>query len=100
MKTSIALLALAVLSLPAHAQDFTPFAGGSPAFTESKAMLNGQPVTVVRITAYFHQMDLPPSSALQIGLQEFKFFMKDPNGNATSMPSDPDGNSFTVNFTI
>jgi hypothetical protein len=26
--------------------------------------------------------------------------MKDPNGNATSMPSDPNGNSFTVNFTI
>jgi hypothetical protein len=26
--------------------------------------------------------------------------MKDPNGNATSMPSDPIGNSFTVNFTI
>jgi hypothetical protein len=27
--------------------------------------------------------------------------MKDPNGNAMSMPSDPiGGNSFTVNFTI
>jgi hypothetical protein len=26
--------------------------------------------------------------------------MKDPNGNAMSMPSDPIGNSFTVNFTI
>jgi hypothetical protein len=26
--------------------------------------------------------------------------MKDPNGNAMSMPSDPNGNSFTVNFTI
>jgi hypothetical protein len=81
MKTSIALLALAVLSLPAHAQDFTPFAGGSPAFTESKAMLDGQLVTVVRITVYFHQMDLPPHSAQPIGLEYFKFFIKDPNGN-------------------
>jgi hypothetical protein len=26
--------------------------------------------------------------------------MKDPNGNAMSMPSDPDGDSFTVKFTI
>jgi|GEM_PF-4534641 len=26
--------------------------------------------------------------------------MKDPNGNAMSMPSDPNGSSFTVNFTI
>jgi len=26
--------------------------------------------------------------------------MKDPKGNAMSMPSDPDGSSFTVNFTI
>jgi hypothetical protein len=32
MKISITLLALAAMSLPAHAQDSTPFAGGSPAF--------------------------------------------------------------------
>jgi hypothetical protein len=72
-----------ILSLPAaaRAQDFAPFAGGSPAVTESKAMFQGKPVTIVRITAYFHQMDLPPGSALPIGLEEFKFFIKDPNGN-------------------
>ena len=74
---------LAVLLLPAvaRAQDFTPFVGGSPAFVESKAMFQGKPVTIVRITAYFHQMDLPPGSAQPIGLEEFKFFIKDPNGN-------------------
>jgi hypothetical protein len=74
---------LSFLSLPAfaQAQDFAPFAGGDPAFTESKAIFHGKPVTIVRITAYFHQMDLPAGSAQPIGLQEFKFFVKDPNGN-------------------
>src|SRR5882757_6697437 len=83
MKTSITLLTLAAMSLPAiaQAQDFTPFVGGSPAVTESKAIFQGKPVTIVRITAYFHQMDLPPGSAQPIGLEEFKFFIKDPNGN-------------------
>jgi len=71
----------ALLPALAHAQDFAPFAGGSPAFTESKAMFEGKPVTIVRITAYFHQMNLPPHSAQPIGLEEFKFFIKDPNGN-------------------
>ena len=69
------------LPVMAHAQNFAPFAGGSPAFAESKAMLNGKPVTIVRITAYFHQMDLPPGSAQPVGLEYFKFFIKDPNGN-------------------
>ena len=89
MNTNTAILALlvmtcsAVVNLPstARAQNFTPFAGGSPAFAESKAMLNGKPVTIVRITAYFHQMDLPPHSAQPFGLEYFKFFIKDPNGN-------------------
>jgi hypothetical protein len=81
MRIVTAAFALAVLSLPIQAQDFAPFVGGSPAFTESKAMFQGKPVTVVRITAYFHQMDLPPRSAQPIGLEEFKFFIKDPNGN-------------------
>jgi len=81
MRIVTTALALAALSVSARAQDFTPFAGGSPAFTEFKAMFQGKPVTIVRITAYFHQMDLPPGSAQPIGLEEFKFFIKDPNGN-------------------
>jgi hypothetical protein len=83
--TIIATAALSALaaSSPAAAQalDFTPFAGGSPAYTESKGTLNGQLVTIVRITAYYHQMDLPPHSAQPIGLEYFKYFIKDPNGN-------------------
>jgi hypothetical protein len=81
MKTLFILLALAVMPPPAHAQDFTPFAGGSPAFAESKAMLDGKLVTIVRITVYFHQMDLPPHSVQPIGLEYFKYFVKDSNGN-------------------
>lgn len=78
-----AMVALAALFLPAvaQAQNFTAFVGGSPAFTESSAIFQGKPVTVVRITAYYHQMDLPPGSVQPIGLEEFKFFIKDPNGN-------------------
>jgi hypothetical protein len=76
-------LALSVLSLSciAQAQDFAPFVGGGPAFAESKAMFEGKPVTIVRITAYYHEMDLPPRHAQPIGLEEFKFFIKDPYGN-------------------
>ena len=76
-------LLLAVLSLPASAWavDFSSFTGGSPAFSEYKAMFQGKPVTIVQIRAYYHQMDLPPGSAQPIGLEEFKSFIKDPNGN-------------------
>ena len=83
MKLHIATLALGALSLPAiaQAQDFAPFVGGSPAFREFNAMVDGKPVTVVQITAYFHQMNLPPHSAQPIGLEEFRFFIKDAKGN-------------------
>ncbi len=81
MKTAVVLFGLVLQPAVAHAQDFAPFAGGSPAFTEAKAMFEGKPVTIVRITAYFHQMDLPAGSVQPIGLEEFKFFIKDPNGN-------------------
>src|ERR1700761_8778657 len=78
-----AILALSALSLSvvAQAQDFAPFVGGSPAFKESKAMFEGKPVTLVQITAYFHQMNLPPRSVQPIGLEEFRFFIKDVKGN-------------------
>ena len=78
-----AILVLAGLCLPcfARAQDFAPFVGGSPAFKESKGFFEGKPVNIVRITAYFHQMNLPPRSAQPIGLEEFRFFIKDPQGN-------------------
>jgi hypothetical protein len=75
------LLATVLLAATAQAQDFAPFVGGGPAFAESKAMFEGKPVTIVRITAYYHQMDLPPGSAQPIGLEEFKFFIKDTKGN-------------------
>ncbi len=80
----VSVLGVAIPSLPASAGstlNFTPFTAGGPAYQESKAMLNGQPVTIVRITAYYHQMDLPPRSAQPIGLEYFKFFIKDPSGN-------------------
>ena len=78
-----ALLILAAMFLPAvaQAQDFSPFVGGSPAFKEFKALFEGKWVTVVQITAYFHQMNLPPHSAQPIGLEEFRFFVKDAKGN-------------------
>jgi hypothetical protein len=83
MKLSTAILALSALFLPAfaQAQDFAPFVGGSPAVKESKALFEGKWVTIVRITAYYHQMNLPPHSAQPIGLEEFKFFIKDARGN-------------------
>jgi len=82
MTLRVAVLALSALFLPlaAHAQDFSPFVGGSPAFAESKATFEGKPVTIVRITAYLHQMNLPPGSAQPTGLEEFKFFIKDAQG--------------------
>ncbi|HEX4505527.1 MAG TPA: hypothetical protein VH722_07330 [Alphaproteobacteria bacterium] len=75
-----ALVALSS-SAAAHAQDFSPFVGGGPAFREFKAMVEGRQVTVVQITAYFHQMNLPPRSVQPIGLEEFRFFIKDAQGN-------------------
>jgi hypothetical protein len=81
MPRLIFLLTALLLPAIAQAQDFAPFVGGSPAFAESKAMFEGKPVTIVRITAYFHQMNLPPHSAQPIGLEEFRFFIKDAKGN-------------------
>jgi hypothetical protein len=77
------IVALSALSLPAvvQAQDFAPFVGGSPSFSESRATFEGKPVTIVRIIAYYHQMNLPPRHAQPIGLGESRFFIKDPYGN-------------------
>jgi hypothetical protein len=76
---------LAVFTMAGNAsagtQTFTPVVGGSPAYREQPALLNGKKVTLVRVTLYFHQMDLPPGSAQPIGLELFKYFLKDASGN-------------------
>ena len=74
------MLASAGVRSPSAAQTLTfpPFTAGGPAFVESHTTLNGHPVTVVRITAFYHQMDLPAGSAQPIGLEYFKYFIKDP----------------------
>ena len=81
MKKPALILAAMLLPAVAQAQDFAPFVGGNPAFKEFQAKVDGKPVTVVQITAYFHQMNLPPHSAQPIGLEEFRFFIKDAQGN-------------------
>lgn len=75
-------LALAA-SLPAYAAQepvFTPYVGAEPSFGEKAAVIDGKKVTLVGITAFLHDMDLPPG-----GVQEFdgeiQYFVKDGTGN-------------------
>jgi len=77
----LAMLAFAGTASAASTPNFTPFAGGAPAYKEQSAMMLGNRVTIVRITSYFHQMDLPPHSAQPIGLEYFMYFLKDTAGN-------------------
>jgi hypothetical protein len=79
---ALALLALAA-SLPASAAEtpnFTPYVGGNPTFGQKAAVIDGKKVTLIAITAFLHDMDLPPG-----GVQEFdgetKYFVKDGTGN-------------------
>jgi hypothetical protein len=82
IKTAILLTVLIAASPPSAATpNFTPFVGGSPAYKEQQAVLNGKKITLVQVTIYFHQMDLPPGSAQPIGLAFFKYFLKDTSGN-------------------
>lgn len=80
------LCAALMLAGPARAAstpDFTPFTGGGPLASEFGAKLNGKPVTIVQLSAYYHQMDLPKGSVQPIGLELFFFVIKSAKpGNA------------------
>jgi hypothetical protein len=54
----------------------TVFVGGNPGFEVKSVTVDGTRQTVVQMTGYFHQMDLPPHSVQPIGLEEFFFVLK------------------------
>jgi hypothetical protein len=67
----------------AQTQSFTPFDGGAPDAGEIPGTLNGKAVTVLRITADYHQMNLPPHTAQPIGLRNFFYVLKgSPTGHS------------------
>jgi hypothetical protein len=79
---AVTILALAA-SLPVYgavAPNFTPFVGGGPYFVEGTTTINGMKVTLVGITAFLHDMDLPPGSVQEFD-GETKLFIKDVAGN-------------------
>jgi hypothetical protein len=70
-------LALAA-SLPVYGAtpEFSPYVGGFPSFGERGALINGKKVTLVAITAFVHDMDLPPGGVQELD-GETKYFVKD-----------------------
>ncbi len=73
-------LAASLPAYAAHEPIFTPYVGGNPSLGERAAIIDGKKVTLIGITAFLHDMDLPPG-----GVQEFdgetKYFVKDGTGN-------------------
>ena len=80
---SCATLFASASALAAQTPTFTPYDGGAPASGEIAGTYAGKPVIMVRISADYHQMNLPPQTAQPIGLRRFFYFLKNgTKGNA------------------
>jgi hypothetical protein len=78
-----AALFVSISAFAAQTPTFTPYDGGAPASDEIAGTFNGKPVIMVRISADYHQMNLPPQTAQPIGLRRFFYFLKNgTKGNA------------------
>ena len=78
MRGALAALPLCVFAAKATAlPSQNTFVGGAPAYQEWVMDVNGVPRTIVQMSGYFHQMNLPPHHGQPIGLEEFYYVIKD-----------------------
>jgi hypothetical protein len=76
-KFLLALAACVSTALPGAARADGMFVGGAPAYEEIQSTFHGQPVTLVQMSASYHQMDLQPHHVQVIGLIEFFYVLKE-----------------------